>query len=169
MPISPFVLKDLKLGRVFVETGCYEGAGIAAALAAGFEEVVSIELDSSSALRASALFAGKPVTVLHGDTVKLLPGVLAGLTEPATFWLDAHPVGWSPVIGELVAMADTPIRNHTILIDDRRLMHGPQYPAGWVTPSEEEVCRALLKINPAYKISFVNGFIPDDIIVAQVL
>jgi hypothetical protein len=169
MPISPFVLKDLKLGRVFVETGCYEGAGIAAALAAGFEKVISIELDRRSASRASALFAEKPVSVLHGDTVKLLPAVLETLTEPATFWLDAHPVGWSPVIGELNAMAISAIKNHTILIDDRRLMHGPQYPDGWITPSEEEVCRALMHINPAYKISFAHGHIPDDIIVAQIL
>lgn len=166
MPISSAVLKKLKRGCVFIETGTYEGDGIATALDVGFEKVISIELDADSVRRARARFVGKPVTILYGDTAKLLPDVLADLCEPATFWLDAHPVGWSPVMAELAAMAVANIREHTILVDDRRLMT-MFHPDGWFTPSEKAVLEALLQINPAYEISFVDGFVPDDIIVAR--
>ena len=104
MPISAEVLKSLKRGDVFIETGCDQGEGIAAALAAGFTKIISIELNATSVLNACKRFAGKPVTVLQGDTVKVLPSVVAELKEPATFWLDAHPAEWSPALLELAVL-----------------------------------------------------------------
>lgn len=167
MPVSAEVLKKLKRGRIFIETGCLHGEGIAAALAAGFEKIVSIEIDRVNVLYAQNRFQRKPVVIICGDTVEVLPGVLSGLTETATFWLDAHPPTSSPVIAELAAIAATDIKNHTILIDDRRLMQDPSLPGSFTTPLESEVRAALLQINPAYKISFADGYVPNDIIVAQ--
>ncbi len=161
MPITVAVLKGLKRGSLFVETGCEIGEGIAAALEAGFEKVISIELDEFNALHAQLRFGRQPVTVIRGDTVDMLPKVLAELKEPATFWLDAHGT-FSPVLEELQHIAASGIKEHTILIDDRRLMAHP-----W--PTEEKVREALLQVNPLYAISYANGFVPDDIIVAQAL
>jgi hypothetical protein len=165
MPITnltPF--STLKRGEVFIETGCAGGDGIRAALGVGFKSVISIELDHVCVELARVRFAAAPVTILHGDSVRILPQVLAELEEPATIWLDAHPKGGSPVLVELRLLAMSHIRCHTILIDDRRLMHGE-----WRDVTEGAVRQALLEVNPQYTISTVGGYIPDDIIVAQAL
>ena len=59
-----------------------------------------------------------------------------------------------------------PIRTHTILIDDRRLFG--QVGSTWgENINEESIINSLIDINPDYQISFEDGCIPDDIIVAQ--
>lgn len=162
MPITKETLAPLKKGRVFVETGCLEGAGIQAALDVGFSSIISIELDLRNVWRAQNRFQHKPVTILHGDSVAVLPSVLNELDEPCTFWLDAHSDYFSPVLTELRLIADRGIKNHTILIDDRRLMYGT-----WSNMTEDAVRSALLAINPDYVITLVDGYEPNDIIVAQ--
>ena len=55
----------------------------------------------------------------------VLPGILEALTEPALFWLDAHP-GTDrtardapiPLRAELAAIAGHPVGGHVVLIDD---------------------------------------------------
>jgi hypothetical protein len=58
--------------------------------------------------------------------------VLAGLREPALFWLDAHYCGPgsargpldSPIARELEALEAHPVRGHVVLIDDMRYFSG---------------------------------------------
>lgn len=170
MPISTDVLRGLKRGNTFIETGCDLGDGIAAALGAGFEKIISIEINPGSVAHAEKRFAGRSeVTILQGDTIKVLPGVVAELREPVTFWLDAHPATWSPVLQELAVIAASAIKEHTILIDDRRMMIGPGHSLCFFTPLEHEVHEALLRLNPKYHITYADGFIPNDIIVARAL
>jgi hypothetical protein len=163
MPITPDTLRKYKNGTTFVETGCEDGNGIQAALDAGFRDVVSIEIDPKHVYRARSRFARRPVTVLQGDTTRELSLVLETISEPSTFWLDAHPCGASPILLELAALREHPIKTHTILIDDRRLMHGP-----WVGVTEEAVKFAIWSINPNYEITLADGYVSNDIIVAQV-
>jgi hypothetical protein len=162
MPITAETLKKYKRGDIFVETGCLLGDGVQAALDAGFSKVITVELVPSCAARARTRFEGLPVTVVEGDTVAVLPTVLAELGEPATIWLDAHPGDSSPVLEELAAIAKHPIKTHTILIDDRRLMG-----TDWPNVSERQVHDALRKVNPEYLLSYADGFVMFDIIVAQ--
>ena len=114
--------------RVFVETGTFAGEMIDAVLGR-FDRIYSIELDDRWYARAVKRFAGRSeVTLLHGDSATRLPEVLAELTEPALFWLDAHYSGPltargpldSPIVQELEAIAGHPVRGHVILIDDIR-------------------------------------------------
>lgn len=163
MPITASTLRKFKKGSLFVETGCEDGNGIQAALDAGFANVVSIELNPESVRRVRHRFLGQPVTIIHGDSPSALPIVLNELTEPVTFWLDAHPDTWSPVLQELHVLEQYPLRTHTILIDDRRLMHG-----AWRGITEDKVIAGLRRVNPEYQISFTDGCIPEDVIVAQV-
>jgi hypothetical protein len=118
--------------RTLVETGTWHG-GTVEALLSDFDRIVSIELDESLHRAARERFAGAPhVTLLRGDSATRLPEVLAGLREPALFWLDAH---WSagdtargavdtPVSTELEGVLAHPVRGHVVLIDDARLFVG---------------------------------------------
>lgn len=70
-----------------------------------------------------------------------MPTIVAGLREPALFWLDAHPgesgtagkYGEVPLRGELKAIFDAPKFDHVVLIDDARYMGVED---GWPTLDE---------------------------------
>lgn len=109
--------------KTFIETGSFLGHGIQAALDAGFEHVISIELAPKYYDLCCQRFAGDPrVRLVLGDSSIMLDRVLPD--HPATLWLDGH---WS---GGDTAMGDTPtpvlqelacVRPcDTILIDDVR-------------------------------------------------
>lgn len=118
--------------RVFVETGTF-AAEMTAAVRGCVARVVSIELDPGWHARAVERFRGEPhVELLQGDSGTRLPEVLATLTEPALFWLDAHYSGSitargvldSPIAAELEAIRAHPVRGHVVLIDDLRDFNG---------------------------------------------
>jgi len=170
MPCSVHILRKY-LNPIFVETGTYLGEGVMTALEAGFQKVYTIELSKSLCEDAIKKFSGNDrVRLVHGDSSNCLWDVISGIREPITFWLDAHcSLGntargkkMCPLIEELEIIAVHPIKNHTILVDDRRLL-GSQY----MEPTEEDVIRALMKINPSYQISYEDGVISDDVIVAR--
>jgi hypothetical protein len=61
--------------------------------------------------------------------------VLASLDSPTLFWLDAHPCTDRaarstaiPLLAELAAIAEHPVNNHAVLIDDMRLMGTAGFP-----------------------------------------
>ena len=118
--------------RTFVETGTYTGEMIAA-VRRRFDRAISIELDRALYEAACRRFAGDPgVHLLHGDSGALLPHMLAGLNEPAMFWLDGHYMGAgtgrgavdSPLVEEMRGLLAHPVRGHVVLIDDARLCVG---------------------------------------------
>src|SRR5438876_12021434 len=124
--------------RVLVETGTWLGDMVARTRHA-FDRVYTIELDDALWRRARSRFAGdRRVTLLHGDSAQVLPGVLASLQEPALFWLDGHYSGGptargslsTPISAELRHILAHPVRRHVILIDDARCFTGEDdYPA----------------------------------------
>lgn len=123
--------------RVFVETGTYMGEMVDAVLN-DFSKIVSIEFDPKLAQRAQNKFSAAPhVTILQGDSGKLLPGLLAKINEPCLFWLDAHYSGGvtgqadyeTPIVREIKTILDHPCEDHVILIDDAREFTGSKdYP-----------------------------------------
>lgn len=72
------------------------------------------------------------MTLLHGDSGKLLPEVVDKLKAPALFWLDGHySCGLTakgaletPIRAELQAIFSSAITGHVILIDDVRCFDG---------------------------------------------
>jgi hypothetical protein len=118
--------------RDFIETGTYEGT-TAAWAADRFPNVVTIELSPALHEAAARRHAAKRNVVFRfGDSERLLPGLVASLTQPALFWLDAH---WSggvtagaerecPLLGELAIIDRAPL-THFLLIDDARLFMAP--------------------------------------------
>lgn len=135
VPPPPFVkqaiVKDYqrRFGlRVFVETGTFAGDMIDA-VKPRFQRIVSIELDPGWHARAVERFRSDGhVSLLQGDSGVRLQEVLASLTEPALFWLDAHYSGPitargvvdSPIALELAALRAHPVKGHVVLIDDMR-------------------------------------------------
>jgi hypothetical protein len=114
--------------RTFVETGTCYGDTVFA-VRSRFDRIISIELDH--ALHEAAkerLKRYEHIILLEGDSGALIAGVLAQISEPTLFWLDAHYSGGitargaldSPISFELDAIIKHPIRNHVILIDDAR-------------------------------------------------
>jgi len=122
----------------FIETGTHLGDTLAYIAQQKVVNATSIELDETFYRAAKQRFAGYPnVTMLEGDSGKLLPVLVHQLQTPALFWLDGHYSGGdtgkgvldTPVSAELEAILGSPVKGHVILIDDARCFDGTQdYP-----------------------------------------
>jgi len=72
------------------------------------------------------------VDLRYGDSAIELSRILAEITAPTLFWLDAHYLGDgtarstidTPIVKELMAISQHHESNHVILIDDARLFNG---------------------------------------------
>ena len=79
---------------------------------------------------------------------------LKRLHQRACFWLDAHDEGGGvPTFEELTLIANSPIKDHTIIIDDV-----PTYFKG----REKMLEDVLLAINPDYTLKYYKSINPDD-------
>jgi hypothetical protein len=114
--------------QTFVETGTYLGDMIRAVHTL-FPKVISIELDPKLHSRAVKKFRRFPnVTILHGDSSKVLEAILPNTIPPVLFWLDAHDSGGitargdleTPIVNELKILSNYITNNCVILIDDAR-------------------------------------------------
>ncbi len=126
---------------VFVETGTYLGHMLHS-VHSWFLQTHSIELDPIFHTRAVNLFSKFPSVIIHlGDSTTVLPKVIESINEPILFWLDAHYFGGvtafgmeeTPILKELQAIFQHPVKNHIILIDDARCFTGEN---GYPTPKD---------------------------------
>jgi hypothetical protein len=148
---------------VLVETGTCLG-DMVYALRDVFSEIHSIELDEALYRRARNRLAGlQHVSLTLGDSVRVLPGIVAALRRPCLFWLDAHYSGGATARGEIETpvaqelqciLRDCRVR-HVILIDDAREFTGNRdYPTldevrslvqqrrpGWAVEVEHDIIR----------------------------
>jgi len=124
--------------RTFIETGTYMGTMVEAVLSS-FDRVISIELDAKLARDARKKFARHShVEIVQGDSARELGTLLRSIHEPCLFWLDGHYSGGptargsteTPILEELVAIAEHSVQGHVILVDDARLFTGREdYPS----------------------------------------
>lgn len=173
MPFLPELLTFRN--PVFVETGTYQGDTTQQVATSGqFERILSMELSPHYHAHASNQLRGfDNVQVILGNSRTDLWDVMKDITVPITFWLDAH---WSgvpyigedgvtrcPVLSELQQIMRHPIKTHTIMIDDVRLMDGEHFPVR--LPEIEE---ALKRINPNYVLTYFDDYTaPNDVLVAH--
>ena len=161
--------------QYFVETGSHQGTGIKKALDAGFEHVYSFEIFPCFYEKCKTTFAENPnVKLFLGSSGEILYDVIKDIDSPITFWLDGHgnfggdltAMGYEqcPLLKELDLIEKHSIKTHTILIDDVRVLGT----AAFEFVSLNQVIKKLLEINPNYKISYEDGVVPNDILVAQV-
>jgi len=123
--------------RILIETGTFRGDMLLAMLH-DFDRLYSIELGHDLWCAAVERFAAQPhVKIFEGNSSQILPDLLKGISEPVTFWLDAHSSGFdtakgqleTAIEGELACIVTHPVKNHVILIDDAREFGvGKHYP-----------------------------------------
>jgi hypothetical protein len=135
---SPHLLKQMvvrEYGEKFelntlVETGTYYGEMVAA-MRHHFDRIYSIEYLPELAARAERKFASdRHIQIFQGDSRAVMPQVLALLTAPALFWLDAGYYGWVDkkedarrLSAELEMILMHSFR-HIVLLDDARGLTG---------------------------------------------
>ncbi|MCM3675178.1 hypothetical protein M3699_15140 [Peribacillus simplex] len=121
--------------RTLIETGTYYGEMVQVMINQ-FDKIISVELDEKLFNAAAAKFSDSPhVTIVHGDSGKVLPKILENISVPCLFWLDGHYIPGTndtargdldtPIMQELDYILTHPIKEHVILIDDARCFIGP--------------------------------------------
>jgi len=160
---------------IFVETGTAYGEAVRLAILCGFKKIYSIEINPDLVRANQQQYADLiklgSLEIIEGDTSIIFPELIKRLEGRATFWLDAHwdggPLGTvkCPLPMELEAIHQHAIKNHTIMIDDRRCFGIGNWGAGIV---ESEIIGKLKQINPNYTVGYENGCVPDDIITAVI-
>jgi hypothetical protein len=123
--------------HTLIETGTFYG-DMVCALKNEIPQILTIELDERLHLLAQRRFRrAKNIRILQGDSATLLPALLADVTVPCLFWLDAHYSGphtaraeqETPIVKELTAILSHHVGTHVVLIDDARCFNGTQdYP-----------------------------------------
>jgi hypothetical protein len=163
--------------RIFIETGTSSGDGVVAALNAGFPIIHSIELSNHYYVMTQKLFAKEKSVHLHfGNSLDILPQLLKNINEPCTFWLDAHQCGGEAagkleeiiLMDELEIIHDHHIKEHTIIIDDMRLVRNKSMEWKCFPYTQEDIEYVMHQINPKYKIHYEFGVVENDILVARV-
>jgi hypothetical protein len=155
--------------EIFVETGTFRGK--TSKWAAGiFREVTTIE--NSKELFESASKTLKNYNNIHplfGSSPVQLRKVIAGINQPALFWLDAHWCGGStfgeedpcPLLEEIRIIKESEY-DHILMIDDARFFlkppPKPQDPDLW--PGLKEILELLNKDDKYFT------FISEDVIVS---
>lgn len=170
------LLKDYAVGSTFIETGSQEGWTFYVAKEHGFDTMYGIELMEEFFVHSVGRFKDETnINIFLGESPDILGSLCPFLSEPSTFWLDAHAsgpdipggkYGGCPLIQELEAINTSPCKNHVIMIDDVRLFGSHQ----WDYLEKQKVIDMLYTINPDYKLLYVDGeedgTFPDDILIA---
>jgi hypothetical protein len=161
MPITSCILRRYaaKYGNgIFIETGSFMGDGIQAALDAGFQNILSVELAPYHCDHCLRRFKNeKAVNLRLGDSGVILVEVARNLQQRAVFWLDGHYSGGgtakgidiSPLMRELDAIKHSPRKDHVILIDDTQFYTRAEGGTGF---DIGDIVRKLYEINECYDI-----------------
>lgn len=149
---------DLKkyLSDIYIETGLKDGASLRKAIAAGFPEIHSVELNEEYVKKAR-LNAPSHVHVHHGDSRAVLGDVVGKIGDrKATFFLDAHGGRSCPLLAELAIIYAHSRNDHTIIIDDTCLLL-KRYDIDL-----GQIISSLFIRNPEYKIEIYRGYPKDN-------
>jgi hypothetical protein len=148
--------------EILLETGTYLG-DMVEAMKGDFTTVLSIELDQKLYGRARQRFADHPhISIVQGDSGKLIAEILAAIDRPCLFWLDGHYSGDittragidTPIVEELRHIMSHPVAGHVILIDDGRLFVGKD---GY--PTMNELRSMIHERHPDWIIEFEDDII----------
>ena len=176
MPLPTSVLAKYK-NHTFVETGTLYGEAVERAVAAGFQEIHSIDIDPG--LTKSQQDKYKDRSNMHfycGSSADVLKRVLTGLEHRATIWLDAHPTGDlslknTPVMAELEAINDYICHLDgecywpVVMLDDMRLFsqedrqHIAGYMSAWTCS-----CGSLFYEDTPVGIKDIIGYNPGNLL-----
>lgn len=124
--------RKINNATILIETGTYKGAMLDSCKNL-FDKLYSIELDKKLFEEAKAKYKDEQKVInINGDSGVELRKLMDKIDKPCLFWLDGHYSGGitakadidTPIVEELKAVFEHPIKNHIILIDDARLFVG---------------------------------------------
>jgi len=170
----PHIVKQLTIKEyqqksghsTLVETGTYLGEMVEAQKKR-FKRIISIELGVDLFIKAQKRFQNdKNITIMQGDSGKVLPLIIKDLNEPSIFWLDGHYSGGStakgekkcPIFEELNSILSDKKLNHILLIDDSRCFVGNED-----YPTIEELTKYVKNKNEKYQVEIKNDIIRFEI------
>jgi hypothetical protein len=166
----------------FLETGTFKGDTLAMVLNACVQKkVISLELSKVFFENCVNRFKSYPnVCIHHSNSKTELFNIIRDIPTEITFWLDSHwsgtpDVGFDtdtlcPILYELNQIKEHPIKTHTIMIDDVRLMTSTKDIYQGFDISLQDIVRKIYDINPNYHIQYLDDFTgPKDILVATIL
>ncbi len=148
--------------NVLIETGTHVGAMVEATKDI-FEKIYSIELGEELYKNAKMKFSKYDnISIIQGDSSKVLPSILSKINQPCLFWLDAHYSGgndaegelWCPILLELKHILNNSKFDHVILIDDARGFTGSN---DW--PTLKELQKLISVKRPNYCFIVKNDII----------
>jgi hypothetical protein len=164
---------------VFIETGTYYGETAKIATTLGFKKVITIELQEHLQKIAKQTCNGLNIDFYLGDSPRILNDILPKIDSKITFWLDAHidncniienitpNIRKCPLIEELEIIKTSSRNDHVIIIDDIRLFGANGY---WGEKINlKNIIDMIKNINDEYTITTIDGYIENDIIVAQIV
>lgn len=147
---------------ILVETGTYLG-DMVEAQKNRFKRIISIELGIELYQKAMERFKNDShITIIQGDSGKVLPRIMPDINESAIFWLDGHySAGITakgdkdcPIFEELDAILENDTLNHILLIDDAQAFTGEgDY------PEIKELSNYITSRNDNYQIKVEHGII----------
>lgn len=176
--------KDYKCNHTtFIETGSCKGDAISLAIQAGYNRILSMDIDGANVAHCQDRFElltddNKPaknghISVICGDSATGLLKMMRYVNEPAMIWLDAHSQLFDdephmenpfPLMAELDQLKKHPVKTHTILIDDIIILTHPDV-TGW---TKKDIETKVLEINPAYKIMYLSNPVVNNIMMCHV-
>jgi hypothetical protein len=166
----PHIIKQNIIGEyqqrsgysTLIETGTYMGEMVEAQKSR-FKKIFSIELGHDLFKNACERFyKDEHVSIVLGDSGKVLSSILKLMTEPVIFWLDGHYSSGitakgeteCPIIEELDAIFNSSRLNHILLIDDARCFNGQgDY------PTLEKLSKYIREGNGQYQIEVKHDII----------
>ena len=175
----PFVQELLQyMDDIFVETGTYEGDTIN--IVANNEnykpsKIISLELSEVFFNNCTERFKYKRNIKIHKANSKYdLLNIISPIDSQITFWLDSHwsgtpsvgcdPETICPILYELEQIKQHPIKTHTIMVDDIRLMDNHHFPVNL-----QEILQKIKEINPNYIIKYYDDWTSqNDVLVAYI-
>lgn len=181
MPFTQELLKYVTK-PYFVETGTYRGDMIDTLLQHTYvpEQMISLELSKFFFERCKQRFEkNSNVKIHHANSKVDLYPIIQQIHKEITFWLDGH---WSgvddvgedteiicPILQELDQIKMHPIKTHTIIIDDIRLMNLSKDRYAGFDVSLSQILDKILAINPNYTIKYYDDCTSEkDILVASI-
>lgn len=155
LPIN-IIHKYKGICELFFETGTSEGDSIFTALQAGFEQIISVEIDPDVHFNAFRRFSGVyGVEIILGNSVEILKKMVPALEYPTMFFLDAHEdsnTSCTPVEQELKEIAKAAVPK-VIIIDDMRITGLNE----WKNISRQSLTDLALRLFPSYSVTFEDN------------
>ena len=171
MSITRGILEEHMLHNVFIATGMGNEESAKVALSLGFSRIYIVESNRRSILRDKICFSRvREVHVSVRSVLDFLEELLPKIHQPTVFWLDTPEARDCSdllaglILEELDIISRHCIKEHVVLVSNMSAFARKE---GFYGIRTYDIERALLDINPEYKLCFVDGVVPSDVLVAS--